>query len=120
MIYKTLNVEEAWDIAQKFERDNFSYNGFYALFEAIEGMFEDNHEFDFIAWCCDFSEYKTAWEAMEQYQPEDMPTVDIEDIDGSGKDLIQIQEESEKLALEWLEEHTMVIPFDGGVIIQNF
>lgn len=115
MIYKKLDVNEAWDIAKTFERDNFSYNGFYALFETVEGMFEQDTEFDFIAWCCDFTEYPTAWEAMYQYQPEDMPTVDTE-----GLDLLELQAKEEKLALEWLEEQTLVIKFEGGVIIKNF
>jgi len=116
MIYKKLTVDEAWDIAKKFERDNFTYEGFYALFEAIEGMFDlGDTEFDFIAWCCEWTQYASAWKAMEQYKPDDMPTIDKEDID-----LLEISELQEKAALEWLHDNTVVIEFDGGVIIQNF
>ena len=95
-------------------------NALFDYFEETEEQLDEQLEFDMTAICCEYTEYKTAWEAMEQYQPEDMPTVDIEDTDGTGKDLVQIMEESEKLALEWLNEHTTVIEFDGGVIVQNF
>jgi len=53
---------------------------------------------------------------MEQYQPEDMPTVD----DSEGMDLLEISEAGEALALEWLQDMTQVITFQGGIIIQDF
>lgn len=103
-------------------KNDFSYEGLSALFDYLEEYEEScgQIEFDMVAIACDYSEYPTAWEAMQEYQPDDMPTVDIEDTDGTGKDLVQITEESEKLAIEWLNNNTQVIEFDGGVIIQNF
>ena len=122
MIKTTLNKYQAYDIVKGFSedyRDKYSLQGFDALFEYMEEYSEEvgeHVEFDFIAWCCDFSEYKTAWEAMEQYQPDDMPTVD----DSEGMDLIELGEAQEALALEFLQDNTQVIEFEGGIIIQNF
>jgi len=98
--------------------NKFSYEGKRALFDYLENLEEDTGEqiqFDMVAICCDYSEYKTAYEAMEQYRPDDMP------VEGEpGDDLIEIQEKNEAKALEWLEENTSVIKFDGGIIIQQF
>lgn len=104
-------------------KNNFSYEGLTALYEYLEEYEQSTGteiDFDMVAICCEYSEYKSAWEAMQEYQPEDMPTVDIVDENNEGKDLVEIQEESEKLALEWLEERTQVIPFEKGIIIQQF
>lgn len=121
---KTINFQDFCDAFASMDRkDKFTYEGKQVLFDYLEQLGEDTGEpieLDVIALCCDYTEYKTAWEAMEQYKLEDMPTVDPEDTDGTGKDLVQIQEESEKLALEWLHDNTHVIEFDGSIIIQNF
>lgn len=100
-------------------KNNFSYEGLNALFDYLEEHEESTGEeidFDMVALCCEYSEYKSAYEAMEEYQPEDMPN--------EGKkndDLMEIQEKNEAEALRWLEEHTQVIPVEGGgVVIQNF
>jgi len=103
----------------KHRRENFSYEGLEALFDYLEGLEEELGEpieFDPIGICCEYSEYANAWEAMEQYQPEDMPTVD----DSEGMDLLEISEAGEALALEWLQDMTQVITFQGGIIIQDF
>ena len=100
-------------------RNNFTYEGLEALYDYLEQYSEDigqEIEFDMIALCCEYSEYKSAWEAMEQYQLDDMPTVE----NSEGMDLVEIQDASEALALEWLEEKTQVISFDGGIIILQF
>ena len=100
-------------------KNSFSYEGLDALFDYFEEYEENTGEeidFDMVSIACEYSEYASAWEAMEQFQPEDMPTVDKSE----GMDLVEIQEESERLALEWLEYQTQVISFDKGVIIQQF
>ena len=100
-------------------KNNFTRPALYALYEHIEEYETDTaerYDFDLVQLCCEYSEFKSAWEAMEQYQPEDMPTVD----NSEGMDLIKIQEASEALALEWLEEKTQVIEFNGGIIISQF
>jgi hypothetical protein len=117
---KTINFYDFEDAFKKYDRDiNFSYDGKRALFDYLEELekgSEEEMELDVIGLCCDFSEYKSAYEAMEQYQPEDMP------VEGEpGDDLIEIQEKNEEAALEWLNDRTMVIEVEGGgVIIQNF
>ena len=120
-MYKTINVYDFrdWFTNSDTYKNNFSWEGLAALFDYLEEYEEstgEKVEFDPIALCCEYSEYKSAWEAMEEYQPEDMPTVE----DSEGMDLVEIQEASEALALEWLQDRTQVLTFEGGVIIQNF
>lgn len=96
----------------------FTEQGRIVLYNYLDNLPDDigeDIELDVIALCCDYSEYKTAYEAMEQYRPEDMP------IEGEeGDDLLEIQAKNEAEALRWLQDHTTVIEFDGGVIIQQF
>lgn len=98
---------------------NFTTEGAVALQAYLEDLSEetgDDIEFDPIAWCVEYSEYKSAWDAMEQYQPDDMPVEGDE-----GDDLLEVQEKNEAAALEWLQDRTTVIELDnGGVIIQDF
>lgn len=130
------NVSE-YDFCRAFEeseerKNQFSHSALKALYDYIIDLEEScdaEIEFDMVALCCDYTEYGSAWEAMEQYQSEDMPTID----DSEGMDLVELGEAQEAAALEWLEERTTVIPFDGtvtlsdgtvlgdrGVIIQQF
>lgn len=99
--------------------NNFSYEGKRALFDYLENLEDDIGEiidFDPIALCCEYTEYDSAYEAMQQYQPEDMPLEGVE-----GDDLIEIAEKEEAKALEWLQELTQVVEVEGGgVIIQKF
>lgn len=100
--------------------DNFSRAGRYALYDYLVDAETDmgsdgEYELDVIELCCTFSEYPSAYDAMEQYQPGDMP-VEGED----GDDLLEIAAKNEQAALEWLRDRTQVITFDGGVIIQQF
>ena len=99
--------------------DNFSKAGRYALFnwfDQMESEGEQEFELDVIAICCDFSEYESAFEAGIQYGTfQDI----LEDKEKASDEPLS-DDEKEALALEYLEENTVVIPFDGGVIIQNF
>lgn len=97
---------------------NFSIEGRRALFDYLEDLefMDEEIEMDIVSLCCDYTEYDSAWDAMEQYQPEDMPTEGEE-----GDDLVEIQAKNERAANEWLGERTTVIPVEGGkVIIHNF
>ena len=83
-------------------QDQFSYHGLNALFDHLEEYGDGCDEevtLDVIALCCDFSEYATATECALAYGY-DSP--------------------SETQAKEWLLENTILIEFNGGVIIQNF
>lgn len=115
-----------YDFLNDFEKsdtykDKFTRPALIALYDYLDDLSDDNNpiELDIVAIACDFTEYETAWEAMEQYQPDDMPTLDASDTD-QNYDLSEIQERLETKALEWLQDRTTVITFDGGIIIQNF
>lgn len=83
----------------------FSIPARRALFEYLED-FENSTgtelELDPIAVCCDFAEYPSALEAAKSY---------------GYRDGIDSKEES---ALEWLQNRTQVVEFDGGLVIQCF
>jgi hypothetical protein len=117
---KTIDQGEFVQAFDDYNRgDSFSIAGRRALFDYLDQLGDDigqEIELDVIAICCDYSEYPGAYEAMQQYQPEDMPVEGVE-----GDDLIEAQERNEKAAHEWLEERTTVIDVTGGgVIIQQF
>jgi hypothetical protein len=83
-------------------KEQFSYDGLKALFEYIEMLDDDTGqetELDVISLCCEFSEYESALEIAEEY----------------GND-----SEDEDNALEWLLDNTLVIGYEGGIIIQSF
>jgi hypothetical protein len=126
-MYKTLTAHDVAHELSSNKNNGFTYAGALALAEYLEQYEEDTGEkieLDTIALRCEYSEYKSAWDAMLRYQPEDMPTVEeptsYETRNGGGMDLIELQKVQETLALEWLQEHTQVIEFDGGIIIQDF
>lgn len=96
-------------------KGNFSYAGKRALFDYLESLEEDTGEeieLDTVALCCDYSEYSSAYAAMQEYQPEDMPITGVD-----GDDLVEIAAKDEKAAHEWLEEKTQVIDVEGGGVI---
>ena len=98
-----------------FERcgrqNQFSHCGKLALFEHLESIEQDTGseiELDVVGLCCDFTEFVTALEVAKNFSP--FFTID-EDLN---------EEEQERQALQFLSDSTTIIPFDGGVIIQNF
>lgn len=80
MIKDTLNKYQAWDIVEQLGAgysNKYSYEGFDALFDYMEEYSEEigeDLEFDFIAWCCDFTEYENLKELQQNYK-------DIKDMD---------------------------------------
>ena len=106
------------DAFRRMGRENqFSREALEALFEYIENYEEDTGfrvELDVVGLCCEFTEYTTAVEAAEDYGF----TTELEaEAYNSPEDF---EEAKESEAREWLEDHTIVIDFDGGLIIQNF
>ena len=73
-------------------------------------------EFDRVAIRCDFSEYSSALEAAGEYDYEEV--VDLEP--HGSVDLLEVADLEEAQAVDWLGERTQIIPFPGGVIIQQF
>lgn len=118
---QTVNWYTFHDWFQKSDtyKNNFSYNGLKALFDYLEDEPEASMmEFDPIALCCEYSEYPTALECAENYGFTDSYR-GMED-DPAKHEIIEAE------ALEWLQERTQVITFDGnvvdggGIIIQQF
>ena len=104
-----LSTNEAADLLVADINADWSYEGAFALVEYLENLEDDTGEeieFDRVALRCDFSEYPNAREAAEEcgWEPD-------EDADS---------EDAEEAALEWLNNRTTVITFNGGVIIQQF
>ena len=101
-MYKNITEYDFVDTIKEVRPDNFSHNGLVALFEYFE-EYEDSTgesiEFDPIAICCEFSEYEDLAEIKTNYW----------DLSGE-KDY----------TLDDLRDHTTVIEFDGGVIVQDF
>ena len=109
------------DIADELMADEYagwSYAGARALAEYLDDLdteMDVETELDCVALRCEFSQHASAWDAMKQYQPEDMPTID----DSEGMDLVELGDAQEEAALEWLEARKTVIRFDTGIIIAN-
>jgi len=105
---QSISFNQFTDAFTSYGRDDqFSYDGLKALFDYLEQLEDDcgtDFELDVIALCCEFSEYNTALEAVEQ----------------QGYDEVDVAELQEARALDYLQDHTSVITFDGGVIIQDF
>ena len=94
----TVSKSDFRDAFRDYNREeNFTYEGLGALYDYLTELEEDTGEemeLDVIAICCDFSEYEDLEEIQSEYS-------DIEDLDD-------------------LRDHTTVIEFDGGIIIQAF
>jgi hypothetical protein len=70
-------------------RNNFSYDGLFALFDYLEELEEstgEEMEFDMIAICCDFTEYDNLNDYNEQNGTE---YASLEDLQFDGVDVIQ-------------------------------
>ena len=98
-------------------RESFSRKGLTALYGYLNQLSDDTEqdtEFDIIDIACNYSEYKTAHECAENYF--DYAGM-IFDEDGAET---MTAEEVELSALEYLNNNTTVITFDGGIIVQDF
>jgi len=80
----------------------FSVNARRALFAHFEAFEEDTGTeitLDPIGICCEWAEHPSAISASKEY----------------GQNF-----ETESEALDWLRNHTQVVEFDGGIVIQLF
>ena len=87
----------------------WSWDGALALVQYLEDLEDSTNtkiEFDPILFRCEYSEYSSVLKAGENYS-----FIPPEDRD---------QEEIEAAALEYLQNKTTVIQFEGGIIIQQF
>lgn len=98
---------------QTLRPDNFSRPALVALFDYLDQLEQDlgeEQELDVIAICCDWTEYADPIEAAEAYGWK-APEVE----EGEERDDI-----SDRKALEFLQDQTHVVEFDGGVLVLNF
>jgi len=96
-IYERKQASDLFHDLKRMGRDNFSYDGAKALMEYLESVAEDTGEpmeYDPIAYCCDFAEYK-----------------DINELNKDGYDFETLEEVGDK---------TAVIEFNGGFIVGAF
>ena len=99
-----------WFAKSETRKDSFSYNALTAMFEYYEQYEDDTGEaveFDPIALCGEWNEYESALECAKEYS--DFDVEDREELDTP-----------EELALDFLEERTTLIEFDGGVLVIAF
>ena len=92
-------------------KDQFSWNGLTALYDYLEEAYDESSEYEYnldvIGLCCEFTEYDNALDAASNYNR----LLNVESL---------TEDEKEKKALEFLHDHTLVITFEGGIIIQDF
>jgi len=109
----TITTEQ---IIRKLMADNYanwSYNGAKTIADYLQELECDlgyEIEFDRVAIRCEFSEYASALEAVENCDRGEYQNI-ISEND---------TEDQEAAALEWLQEKTIVIEFDGGIIVQQY
>ena len=117
-MYITVDFSMLSDAFRRMGReDQFSREALEALFEYIENYEEDTGirvELDVIGLCSEFTEYENAIMAAEDYGF----TSELEAEGYNSPEDFEEAKESE--AREWLEDRTIVIDFDGGLIIKNF
>ncbi len=111
-MYQTIGFSQFVDAFRSHDRyDQFGYNALQALFAYIEEYEQDSGqpmELDVIALCCEFSTFNSALEVAAEYGFES-------ELDDDASD-----DEKEAEALEYLNDNTTVIEFNGGVIVQGF
>lgn len=104
---QTINFSQFCDSFSDTYKNNFSYEGKRALFDYLEQLEEDTGgviELDPIALCCEYSEHENAVDCASNYN----------DFTASDED------NAEAEALQFLQDRTQVIEFEGGIIIQDF
>ena len=98
---------------QALRPDNFSRKALVALFDYLDQLEQDlgeEQELDVIAICSDWTEYTDPIEAAEAYgwEAPDVP-------EGEERD-----DTSDRKALEYLQDNTHVVEFEGGILVLNF
>jgi hypothetical protein len=99
MIIKTVNEYEFINEFKSYGREDFTHEALVALYEYLEDYSRDTdepYELDAIGLCCEYAEYGTLEEIQDTYSSTKLETI------------------------EDLREHTQVIEFKYGIIIQEF
>lgn len=101
------------DVFRQVRPNQFSRPALVALFDYLDQLEQDlgeETEFDPIGLCCEWTEYKDAFEAAEAYGWEAPEIPEGEERDDT----------SYRKALEYLQDQTHLVEFDGGVLVLNF
>ena len=130
MPYINLTPTEIAELLRKDGCANWSYKGSYALAHYLEGLEDDGNrchicgcdttriEIDITAIRCEYSEYDNALEAARAYG-NDYSVSPVDD-DDNERPMDEVIAELEAYCLDWLQERTNVLAFDGGIIIEQF
>jgi hypothetical protein len=119
---KTLNT---YDIANELLADShaaWSRAGAFALAEHLEEYEEstgEELELDVVAIRCDFSEYTSLREWLQEHHGAETLAFALQysgiDIDGD-----EDEEEIDDLIRSYIQDHGSLIEFDGGIIVSSF
>ena len=116
MIVDNLTVSQAADRLLADDNASWSYEGARALCEYLDDLGEDCGkpvEFDVVGVRCEFSEYETAAEALEDHDPET-----YEELKGELEE--RMLEELEEQALEALSDRrTVIVSSSGSVVVSD-
>ena len=110
-----LTTSQAAHILIDDKNANWSRAGAYALCEYLEEMETDcgeEIEFDAVAIRCDYSEYESLWGWAVDYfggNSNAVSTFPEED-----------EEERDEKIREYIQDHGLLIEFDGGIIVSSF
>lgn len=88
----------------------FGYAALKALFDYCEEYEEScgiEMELDVIALCCDWTAYPSATAACVE-------------LAAAGEPVEETEEDAEGQCLEWLQDQTSVIEFNGGILVMAF
>jgi hypothetical protein len=98
--------------------EQFSYDAKSALYDWLEELSEETGEeysLDVIALCCEYTEYDSAIDCLDDYLSEtDWMAICL---NGGGW---EDEEEKEQAAIDYLNERTLMHVFNGGIIITQF
>lgn len=110
---ETVNESRFLEAFRQVRPNQFSRAALVALFDYLDSLEQElgeETEFDVISLCCDWTEYRDAIEAAEAYGWEAPEVPEGEERDDT----------SDRKALEFLQDSTHVVEFDGGVLVLNF
>jgi hypothetical protein len=113
-MHQNISTYEAIKLLKEDDNADWSWSGAEALvgyLEDLEDSLDESIAFDRVAIRCEYSEYSSALEAAQDYG---FILEDDEDDENDEDDDV------ESSAINYLEDRTTVIKFEGGVIIQQF
>lgn len=111
---KTLSTYEIADELKNDEYGGWSHCGAMAMAEYLEEIEDEDSpmEFDRVAIRCDFTEYEDLQEWAKDYFTDWIKDLDIEP---------ELEEdEIEEKIREYINDHGILIEFDGGIIVSSF